>query len=203
MSALTHVAIAAVNAALNAITGQIGSSATLKIYTDNALTGTVSVTNGSASITFSTAQTITAGTILQFASQPGVYYTLTGAITAQTSATLSSNYTGTTNASTTTGTRPGTPDVAVFGGNTVLASLPMSATPYANASAGTATANAITNATAAATGTATWFRIATSGGAGILDGSAGTASSDMVLNSTAISSGATVAVSSATLSMAQ
>ena len=67
-----------------------------------ALTGTVSVTNNSASITFSTAQSLTAGTIFVFAEQPNVYYTLSATIIAATSATLSAVYTGVTNGTTTT-----------------------------------------------------------------------------------------------------
>ena len=67
-----------------------------------ALAGTVSVTNNSASITFSTAQSLTAGTIFVFAEQPNVYYTLSATINAATSATLSAVYTGVTNGTTTT-----------------------------------------------------------------------------------------------------
>lgn len=64
------------------------------------LSGTISVTNGSAAVTFSTSQTLAAGTALVFASQSSVVYYLTGAVSG-TSGTLSTNYTGTTNASTT------------------------------------------------------------------------------------------------------
>jgi hypothetical protein len=61
-------------------------------------TGTVSVTNGSASITFSLAQTLTKGSLLVFSSQPGVYYALSANVTASTSGTLTAVYAGTTNA---------------------------------------------------------------------------------------------------------
>lgn len=201
---LTHTAIASVNAALNAILDTpIGSGGFMDWYTDASVTGTVSVTNGSASITFSTAQTIAAGTIIQFASQAGQLYALASAVSSSTSGTLTAVYLGTTNASTTSSLRPGTPDVSPLGGNTKLAHLPLSATPFGAASAGTKTANSITSASALATGTATWFRYTNSGGTGVLDGSIGTSGCDLNLNSVAISSGATCAVTAATVSMAQ
>jgi len=68
------------------------------------LTGTVSVTNNSASITFSTNQTITTTQWLVFASQPGAVYFLSTAISGSTSGTLTAVYSGTTNGSTTTST---------------------------------------------------------------------------------------------------
>jgi hypothetical protein len=66
------------------------------------LSGTVSVTNNSTSITFSTNQTLAQGTPIVFTSQPGVQYFLAQAITATTGAQLTTAYTGTTNGSTTT-----------------------------------------------------------------------------------------------------
>lgn len=71
-----------------------------------ALAGTVSVTNGSASITFSQNQTLAAGAQLTFSSQPGVVYQLAAAITAGTAGTLVTNYSGATNASATTTLQP-------------------------------------------------------------------------------------------------
>lgn len=67
-----------------------------------ALSGTVAVTNGSASITFSTNQTLAAGSLLTFASQPGVVYNLGAAVVAGTAGTLATPYTGTTAGATTT-----------------------------------------------------------------------------------------------------
>jgi len=73
-----------------------------------ALAGTVHVTNGQPGIVFSQVQTLAAGTILMFASQAGTPYTLQSTIINQTAATLGSpggattNYTGSTNAATTT-----------------------------------------------------------------------------------------------------
>lgn len=65
------------------------------------LAGTVSVTNGSAAITFSVAQTLPAGQILTFGNQTTFSYALAGAITAGTAGTLSSPFTGVTNGATT------------------------------------------------------------------------------------------------------
>lgn len=66
------------------------------------LTGTVSITHNSASITFSVAQTLAAGTQVIFAAQPGVIYQMAAAVAAGTAGTLVSAYSGVTNASTTT-----------------------------------------------------------------------------------------------------
>jgi hypothetical protein len=66
------------------------------------LAGTVTVTNASASITFSTAQTLPAGTLLVFSAQPGVQYALASAVVASTSGTLSVVFGGTGGAGGTT-----------------------------------------------------------------------------------------------------
>jgi hypothetical protein len=60
-----------------------------------ALSGTVTTTAGSTSITFSTNQTLPSGAILYFSNQPGVPYYLNAAVSASTSGTLTSAYTGT------------------------------------------------------------------------------------------------------------
>ena len=68
------------------------------------IAGTVSVTNGSANITFSQAQTIAAGTSLLFSAQAGstgVVYQLLNAVTAATAATLTFPFTGPTTAAAT------------------------------------------------------------------------------------------------------
>ena len=59
---------------------------------------TTSVTSGSTAVTFSVAQTLAIGSLLQFSSQPGVYYALSAAVTASTSGTLTTAYNGTTSA---------------------------------------------------------------------------------------------------------
>lgn len=97
------------------------------------------------------------------------------------------------------GTQPATAGTAIST-QTLLAALPLSATAFASASNGVATANSITaDSSANATGTASWFRVVNSGGTTVFDGSAGTSSADLVLNSTAIQSGANVSVTSLTL----
>jgi hypothetical protein len=70
---------------------------------------------------------------------------------------------------------------------TLLAQLSLSATAAPAASGGVLTFNAITqDSSADATGTATWFRVATSGGAFVIDGSIGTSGSDLNLTTTSI-----------------
>lgn len=60
------------------------------------LTGTASVTQGSTTVTFSSAQTLTAGQLLTFSNQTGVSYAVSAATTASTTATLSTAFTGAT-----------------------------------------------------------------------------------------------------------
>ena len=98
------------------------------------------------------------------------------------------------------GTQPVNADTAV-GAQVKLASLPLSATAFAGAVNGVATANAITSdASADATGTATWFRIYKSDHTtAVWDGSVGTSGCDLNLNSVSIVVGAQVSVTSLTL----
>ncbi len=94
------------------------------------------------------------------------------------------------------GTRPASGGTAT----TLLAQLTCNATFAPAASSGVLTLNAITSDTSAnATGTATWFRITTSGGTWVIDGNVGTSGSDLNFNTVSIVSGATVAVSSFTI----
>ena len=55
------------------------------------------------------------------------------------------------------------------------------------------------NVTAGATGTATWFRIVTSGNTCVVDGTVGTSGANLNLATTSISSGATVSITSLTI----
>jgi hypothetical protein len=99
------------------------------------------------------------------------------------------------------GAQPANANTAASG--TLLATLAMSATAFANAANGVANANAITGAMAAATATAGWFRVYKSDGTtAVFDGSVGVNDQPTVgdrynlsLNSIAIQVGATVAVS--------
>lgn len=94
------------------------------------------------------------------------------------------------------GSRPATGGTAT----TLLAQLALSATAAAAASGGVLTFNAISNDSSAdATGTATWSRIATSGGTAVIDGSVGTSGADINFNTTSFVSGAVIAVTSLTI----
>lgn len=94
------------------------------------------------------------------------------------------------------GTRPATGGTAT----TLLAELTCNATFAPAASGGVLTLNSVTqDSSANATGTATWFRIVTSGGTFVIDGNVGTSGSDLNLNSTAISTGIAVSITSFTI----
>ena len=94
------------------------------------------------------------------------------------------------------GSRPASGGAAT----TLLAELTCNATFAPSASGGVLTLNAITtDSTANATGTATWFRITTSGGTWMIDGNVGTSGSDLNLNTTSIVSGAAVSVTAFTI----
>lgn len=81
------------------------------------------------------------------------------------------------------GSRPASGGAAT----TLLAELALSATAAGAASGGVLTFSAITqDASANATGTATWFRIVTSGGTFVVDGSVSTSGSDLNLTTTSI-----------------
>ena len=91
------------------------------------------------------------------------------------------------------GTRPASGGTAT----TLLAQLALSATSAPAASGGVLTFNAITqDSSADATGTATWFRVTTSGGTFVIDGSISTSGSDLNLTTTAIVATQPVSVTS-------
>ena len=92
------------------------------------------------------------------------------------------------------GAQPTDPDTAVTTQNK-LARLPLSATAFAAASAGSKATNAITSASALASGTATWFRFVTSGGTAVHDGSIGASGANINMNAVGIVAGATVSCS--------
>lgn len=94
------------------------------------------------------------------------------------------------------GTRPASGGAAT----TLLAELALSATSAGAAAAGVLTFNAITqDASADNTGTASWFRIVTSGGTFVIDGNVGTSGSDLNLTTTAITATQPVSITSATI----
>ena len=91
------------------------------------------------------------------------------------------------------GSRPATGGTAT----TLLAELTCGTPFAAGASSGVLTLGSITqDASANASGTATWFRIVTSGGTFVLDGNVGTSGSDLNLTTTTITSGQPVSVTS-------
>jgi hypothetical protein len=97
------------------------------------------------------------------------------------------------------GTQATSADTAL-GAQVLLAELTFGNPAFGAASAGVATANAITqDSSANASGTCTWFRVVKSDTTTVLfDGSVGTSGANLNLNSVAISSGAAVQVTSLT-----
>lgn len=94
------------------------------------------------------------------------------------------------------GSRPATGGTAT----TLLAELALSATAAGAASSAVLTFSAVTNDSSAnATGTATWFRIVTSGGTHVIDGNVGTSGSDLNFNTVSFVSGAVISVTSLTI----
>lgn len=101
------------------------------------------------------------------------------------------------------GTKPANADTALSG-NTVLAELALSSTPFGAASSRTITAASITTDTSAdATGTATWASFLTSGNVRVLDVTVGEAadSADITVDNKDFQAGADIAVSSFTLEL--
>ena len=91
---------------------------------------------------------------------------------------------------------------ASLSGNTVLVTLPCSATFAPAASGGVLTANAITQTNCGTSGTASFYRLIATGGSTVLaQGAVGTSGSDMNLNTTTLVSGGPVVCSSLTISM--
>lgn len=106
------------------------------------------------------------------------------------------------------GTQPTDADTAL-GAQVSLADCPFGATAFAAASAGSKTANAITqDSSANASSTATWCTLQATGvafsgsNARVMDMSAGTSGANINFNSVAISSGAAVSVSSFSATLA-
>jgi hypothetical protein len=99
------------------------------------------------------------------------------------------------------GTQPAGPGTAVST-QTLLGTLTC-ASPFGSAaSSGVVTAGSITQDSAAdATGTASWYRLTTSGGTAIIDGTIGTSGADLNLNTTSIVIGGPISVSSFTYTM--
>lgn len=99
------------------------------------------------------------------------------------------------------GTQPATPDTAITS-QVLLATLACSSTFAPGASGGVLTANAIFAGTAVANGTASWYRLTTSGGTAKHDGTIGTSGTDGIINNTTITSGQSVSCTSLTITSA-
>lgn len=96
------------------------------------------------------------------------------------------------------GTRPANVATAITS-QTLLAELTCNATFAPAASGGVLTLNSITaDSSANASGTASFFRIVTSGGTAVIDGDVGTSGSDLNLSSVSIVATGSVSISSAT-----
>jgi hypothetical protein len=99
------------------------------------------------------------------------------------------------------GTEPATADTALSG-NTLLADFTLSSTAFGSASNGVITLNGTPMTVAAsATGTATFFRITTSGGTTIVQGTVGTSGQQLNLNTTSITVSVNVTITSGTITM--
>jgi hypothetical protein len=86
---------------------------------------------------------------------------------------------------------------------TLLADVPLSATSFPAASAGSMSLNGTPLTVAATTsGTATYFRITTSGGTAVVQGTVGTSSADLILNTVALTATVTVSITSGTITLA-
>lgn len=99
------------------------------------------------------------------------------------------------------GTQPASPNTAITT-QVKLAELPCSSAFAAAAASGVLTANAVTSANAVASGTASWFRLTTSGGTAVIDGTVGTSGTDAIINNTSITSGQSVSCTSLTITSA-
>jgi hypothetical protein len=93
------------------------------------------------------------------------------------------------------GTRPATGGTAT----TKLAEFTLGSPFAAGASGAVLSPTLPSAATAVAAGTATWYRITTSGGTFVMDGSVGTSGTDMILNTTSITVGVSVSITSFTI----
>jgi hypothetical protein len=93
------------------------------------------------------------------------------------------------------GARPATGGTAT----TLLAEFTLGSPFAAGAAAAVLSPTLPSNTTGLAAGTATWFRIVTSGGTTVIDGSAGTSGTDLILNTATISIGLTCSVTAFTI----
>ena len=93
------------------------------------------------------------------------------------------------------GTQPATGGTAT----TVLATFTLGSPFSGAASAAVLSPTLPANVNASATGTATWFRVSTSGATQCIDGTVGTSGADLILNTTALTLGNPVSVTAWTV----
>lgn len=96
------------------------------------------------------------------------------------------------------GTRPATGGTATV----KLAEFTLGSPFSGAAAAGVLSPTLPSNTTGITGGTATWYRITTSGGTFVLDGSAGVSGTDLLLNTATISTGVTCSVTAHTITEA-
>ena len=95
---------------------------------------------------------------------------------------------------------PATADAALIGGNTVLATFTLHATPSFTVVDDVATADVIADVLATHTGTATFFRLYKADGTTpVAQGTVGIATADLIMNSVDIVSGKYVSISAFTI----
>jgi len=100
-----------------------------------------------------------------------------------------------------TGTQTATPTTAITT-QTLLGTLPLSATSAPATSSGVITFNTITSDSSAdASGVATWFLITKSDDTGVISGTCGTANADAIMNNTSVTAGSPINCPSAAITM--
>ena len=100
-----------------------------------------------------------------------------------------------------TGVLPLSPDDPVPAWAELLATLQFAAPAFGPATAGTATADTISPVLAIADGTASWARVKDGNGIALMDVDVSDTSATLILNTVTIVTGATVAISSASITM--
>lgn len=93
------------------------------------------------------------------------------------------------------GSQPATADTALTT-QVLLVSCAFGAPAFGPAGGGVAEASPLADGTAVATGTASWFRAVTSGGAAVFDGAVGTSGANLNLPSVALGPGVVVSIDS-------
>jgi hypothetical protein len=194
------------DAVCNSSTGQLGSNFSTKLYSGIVLSGTVSISNGTANVTGSGTSWQTNTLLAQ--NQWVVFATDTtktpyqiNTVTSDTACTLKTNYTGTTLSGSNIWASPLNASGSLSPGTGTSAGAAVASTitncNFGSASSGVSTLTSSTSDTSATGGTVIFGRMLTSGGTACVQfiisptGNGG----DMTMNTTVIASGATVGFS--------